>query len=115
MSNEEPWPMHQNLHAAVEVHAVDTDCRIILDAQIDVLTNAKPKVARLGEVLFPQLVLLDLETAFEDLLSFGTTDGDMDGDFLVTTDAECADGVAGFAFRERLVRKLGFFEFSRGS
>lgn len=34
-------------HAAVKVHAVDTDRRIILDAQIDVLANTESKVASL--------------------------------------------------------------------
>ena len=34
-------------HAAVKVHAVDADRRIILDAQIDVLADAEAEVARL--------------------------------------------------------------------
>ena len=34
-----------DLHAAVKVHAVNTNCRIILDAQINMFTNAKPEVA----------------------------------------------------------------------
>lgn len=100
--------MHHNLHAAIEIHAVDTDSRIIFDTQVDMLTDAKPKVARLGEIPFPQLILLNFETTFEDFLGFRTTDGDMDGDFLVTTDAECADGVAGFACGGGFVRKLVF-------
>ena len=65
------------------------------------LTNPKAKVARRREVLFPQLVFLDLKTAFENFLGFGAANCDVDCDFLVTSDAECADGVAGFACREK--------------
>ena len=38
-------------HAAIEVHAVDTNSRIILDSKIDVLADTEPEVARLREVL----------------------------------------------------------------
>ena len=89
-----------DLHAAIEVHAVNPNRRVILDPQIDMLANPKPKVARLGKVLFPQLVLLDFKPTFEDFFGFGTADGDVDGDFLVAADAERADGVAGFACRK---------------
>ena len=43
----------------------------LLDAQIDMLGNAEAKVAVVGEVLLPQLVLTDLEAALEDLLGLG--------------------------------------------
>jgi hypothetical protein len=86
-----------NSHAAVEVHAVDTDTGVVLDAQIDVLADTETEVAGLGEVALPQLVFLDLETTLEDLLSLGATDGDVDGNLLVTTDTEGTDGVTGLA------------------
>ena len=60
-------------------------------------TDAKPKVPRLREVLPSQLVFLYLQTTLEDFFGFGTTDGDVYGDFFVTSNAECADCVAGFA------------------
>ena len=41
----------------------------LLDSQVDMLLDTKSKVAVLGEVLAPELVLLDLEAALEDLLS----------------------------------------------
>ena len=84
-------------HAAVEVHAVDTDRRIVLDAQIDVLGDTETEVASLAEVALAKLVLLDLEATLEDLLGLGATDGDVDGDLLVTADTEGTDGVAGLA------------------
>ena len=34
----------------VEVHAVDADVRVVLDAQVDVLLEPKPKVTRVAEV-----------------------------------------------------------------
>lgn len=59
------------------------------------LGNTEAEVARLGEVALAQLVLLDLEAALEDLDGLLAADGDVDGDLLVTTDAEGTDGVAG--------------------
>lgn len=84
-------------HAAVEVHTVDTDRRVILDPQVDVLVDTETKVAGLREVALPQLVLLDLEATLQDLLSLRTTDGDVDSDLFVTTDTEGTHGVAGLA------------------
>ena len=45
----------------VEVHAVDTDGGVVLDAQIDVLLDAEAEVAVLAEVVAAELVLADLE------------------------------------------------------
>lgn len=84
-------------HAAVEVHAVDTDTRVILDAKVDVLGDTETEVAGLAEVALAQLVLLDLEATLENLLGLGATDGDVDRDLFVTTDTEGTDGVAGLA------------------
>lgn len=86
-----------HLHDDVEVHAVDTDRRVVLDAQVDVLGDTETEVAGLGEVALAELVLLDLEATLEDLLGLGATDGDVDGDLLVTADTEGTDGVAGLA------------------
>ena len=87
-----------HLHDDVEVHAVNADRRVVLDAQVDVLGDTETEVAGLGEVALAELVLLDLEATLEDLLGLGTTDGDVDGDLLVTADTESADGVTGLAY-----------------
>ena len=84
-------------HADIEVHAVDTDSGVVLDAEIDVLADAEAEVAGLGEVALAELVFLDLEATLEDLLSLGAADGDVHGDLLVTTDTEGTDGVSGLA------------------
>lgn len=55
-------------HADVEVHAVDTDGRVVLDAEIDVLADTEAKVAGLAEVALAELVLLDLEATLNNLL-----------------------------------------------
>lgn len=55
-------------HAAVKVHAVDANRRVVLDAEIDVLADAEAKVASLGEVALAQLVLLDLEATLKNFL-----------------------------------------------
>ena len=87
----------RNLHAAVEIHAVDTDRRVVLDAQINVLADTETKVARRREVAFHQLVLLDLQATLEDFFGLGPAHGDVDGDLLVTADTERTDGEACFA------------------
>jgi hypothetical protein len=61
----------------VEVHAVDTDAGVVLETQVEVLLFAKTKVSVGGEVLLPQLVLLDLEATLKDLLSLNSPDGAM--------------------------------------
>ena len=53
----------------VEVHPVDTNAGVVLDAQVDVLLDAEAKVSVVREVLAPQLVLLHLQASLQDLLS----------------------------------------------
>ena len=84
-------------HAAVEIHTVDTNRGVVLDAEIDVLADTESEVAGLAEVALAELVLLDLEATLEDLLGLSATDGDVDGDLLVTADTEGTDGVTGLA------------------
>jgi len=95
-----------NLHAAVEVHTVDTNTRVVLDTEIDVLVDTEAKVSGLREVALAELVLLDLKTTLDDLLGLGATDGDVDGDLLVTADTEGTDGVAGLGVDGSLTRQL---------
>lgn len=85
-------------HAAVKVHPVNPNRRVILDAQIDMFADPEPKVARLREISFPQLVLLDLQSSLQDLFRLRAPNGDVHGDLFVTTDPERSDGVPCFAF-----------------
>jgi len=80
-------------HDDIKVHAKNTDTRVVTCTEIDVFLDAKAKVPCLREVAASEFVLLHLEATFKNLLGFGPSNGNMDGDFLVTTDAECSDGV----------------------
>lgn len=93
-------------HDAVEVHAVDTNTRVVLDTQIDVFVDTESEVSALREVPLPQFVFLDLESTLQDFLGLGSTDGDVDGNLFVTTDTEGSDGVAGLAVDWGLTRQL---------
>ena len=86
-------------HAAVKVHPVDTNSRIVLDAQIDVLADTEAKVASLRKVLLSQFIFLDLEATLKDLFSLRTSDCDVDGDLFVSSNAEGADCVACLTWR----------------
>ena len=47
-------------HAAVEVHSVDTNRRVVLDTKIDVFADTEAEVASLREVALSEFVFLDL-------------------------------------------------------
>ena len=47
-------------HNHVKVHAVDANARVVFQTQVNVLVNAKAKVARIRKVFLPELILLDL-------------------------------------------------------
>jgi len=85
-------------HAAVEVHAVDANRRVILDTEIDVLRDTEAEVTGLAEVALAELVLLDLKATLKNLLGLGTTDSDVDRDLFIAADTEGTDGVTGFAY-----------------
>ena len=84
----------------VEIHTEDTGVGVVLDTQINVLLNTETEVARVGEVLLHQLVLLHLQTALQNLQSLLATNGRMDGDLLVTTDGEGTDGETSYDIRQ---------------
>jgi len=78
----------------IEIHSVNSDCGVVLQIEIDVLVNTESEVAGLGEVARLELVFLDGETLGEDSFSTFTTDSDMAGDLLVSSDAERSDSQA---------------------
>lgn len=85
-------------HAAVEVHSVNSNRWVVLDAEIDVLGDTETEVAGLREVALAELVLLDLESTLKDLLSLWAADSNVHSNLLVTTDTEGTDSVAGLAW-----------------
>lgn len=98
--------MHFHLHAAVEVHAVNTNTRVVLDTEIDVLGDTETEVTSLRKVALAELVLLDLEATLENLLSLGATNSDVYSDLLVTANTESTDGVAGLGVDGSLTGQL---------
>lgn len=96
----------RSAHAAVKVHSVDTDGRIVLDVQVNVLLDTESKVSGRREVRFLQFVLPDLESSLKNFLSFWSSYGDVDGDLLVTSDSECSDCVSCLGVDRGLTRQL---------
>ena len=92
-----------DIHAAVEVHAVDTNCRVILDSKIDVFADTEAKVTSLGEVALAEFIFLDFQSTLKDFLCLGATDSDVHSDLFITTDTEGSDGVAGLACDYRYI------------
>jgi len=89
-----------------EVHTVDTDGGIVLDAKIDVLLDTEAKVSGSREILGVQLVLLNLQASLQNLLGLGATDSAVHGNLLVTTNGEGADSVASLGVDGRLTGQV---------
>merc|ERR1711976_170891 len=80
----------------IEVHAIDTNVGIVLDAQVNVLLDSKTKVASVREVVAPKLVLTHLKTPVQDLLGLGSSHSAVHRDLLISADSKGTHGVAGF-------------------
>ena len=106
-------PSPRSSHHDVKVHTKDTNTGVVSSTKIDVFLDAKSKVSGLREIPLSELILLDLETTFENFLSLRATDGDMNGDLFVTTDPERSDGVSSFRCDRCLAGEL--FQHLRGS
>jgi hypothetical protein len=85
------------LHAAVEIHSVNTNRRVVLDTKIDVFADTEAEVASLREVALSEFVFLDLQSTLQDFLSLWSTDCDVHSNLLITTDTKRSDGVSGLA------------------
>lgn len=77
-----------------------------LEAEVNVLVDAKAKVARVGKVARLQLVLLHLQAALQDLLRLVPADGDVRRDLLVAADAKRADRQPRLGKHRRLASEL---------
>ena len=89
---------NQYLHAAVKIHTVDTNSRVVLDAKIDMFANAKTKVASIREISLSQFIFLDFEATLEDFFSLRTSNCNMDSNLFVTTNTEGSNRVASLAY-----------------
>ena len=86
----------------VEIHTENTGVGVVLDSEINVLIDTESEITRIREVLLHQLVLLDLQTALQNLKSLLTTNGDVHRDLLVTTDGESTDGETSYTLVNRI-------------
>ena len=79
----------------VEVHSEDTCEGVVLNSEIDVLLNSESKAAGVGEVLLPELSILDFEASFQDLIGLVASHGDMDSNLFVSLNVKASDCVPG--------------------
>ena len=79
----------------VEVHTENTGEGIILNTQINVLLNTKSEASCIREISLFEFSVLDLETSFQDLIGFVSSNGDMDCNLFISFDAETSDCESG--------------------
>lgn len=101
-SDSSTWSTHNN----VEIHTENTDRRIVLDTQIDVFLDTETEVTSLTEVSLFQLVLLNLKTSLQDLLSLRTSNGDVNSDLFVSSNTEGSNGESSLGLDRGLTGKL---------
>jgi hypothetical protein len=89
--------MFDSKFAAVKVHSVDTDRRVVLDTQVNVLANAEAEVASLAEIPLAQLIFFDFQSSLQNFLGFWAAYGDMHGDLLIASDTKRSDSVSSLA------------------
>ena len=70
------------------------------------LSDSETKVSGSGEVLLVELKLLDLESTLKNLLSLGSSNGNVNGDFLISSNSERSNGVSGLGRDRGLSSKL---------
>ena len=87
----------------IEIHAVDAYAGVVLDPQINVLLDAKAKVASSREIVLAQFVLLDLQPLLQYFLRFGPPDCTMNGDLLIPPDAKGAYSKASYKKRNKIL------------
>ena len=56
-----PHVVSRSFQHDVEIHSIDTDAGIVLDAQIDVLLDAEAEISGIGKAVLSQLIFSHLE------------------------------------------------------
>ena len=93
-------------HADEEVHTENADRGVVLDAQVNVLSDTEAKVASLREVSLPKFVLLDLEPTLQDFFGFGSPNSHMAGDLFIPADSKVTNSVTSLGSDGGLTGKL---------
>lgn len=71
--------------------------------------NAETEVTGGGEVALTQFVFLYFQSTLKDFFSLGSTNGDMAGNFFVSSDTERSDGVSGCKIMSTLLVYITYF------
>ena len=79
----------------IEIHSENASGGIVLQAQINVLSDTETKATSTREVLLLQLILLHLQTTVKDFVGLEATDSYVNSDLLVSSDTEGSDSVSG--------------------
>ena len=90
----------------VDVHTVDTNIPVVLEAEIDVLLDAEPEVAGAREAVRADFVIVDLESFVEDLEGPLATHRHVRRDLIVTANAELRDRAVGAGEHRLLTGEL---------
>lgn len=89
-----------------EVHSVNSGGRIVLDTQINVFVDSESEVSGLREVLLKEFVFLNLQSTLQNFEGLLSTDGNVNGDLLVTSDSETTKSVSGLGVDRLLSSQL---------
>ena len=79
----------------VKVHTENTGKWIILDTEIDVFLDTESKITSVREVDFSQLSIFNFKTSFKNLVSFISSNCDINSNFLISFNTETSDGESG--------------------
>lgn len=89
------YSLSWSLKNYVEIHTVNTSRWVILDTQINMLIDTESEVTGGAEVILVKFVFLNLQSRLKKLQGLLTTDGDVGGDLLVTTNGKSTDCISG--------------------
>lgn len=95
-----------SLQDNIEIHPIDSCVRVILDTQINVLIDAKTKVAILRKVLFLKLELLHLQATFQQFFSLLSSHSAVNSDLFISPDVEGTNCQTSWLWKKKMKRKL---------
>merc|ERR1719206_989351 len=72
----------------IEIHTIDTNARIVLDAKIDMFCNTKSKVSSFRKVASSQLVFLHFQTLLQNLFRFWSTNCAVNSNLFITSNTK---------------------------
>ena len=89
----------------IKVHTIDADARVVLDAQVNVLLNTKPKVASVREIVLVQLVLSHLQPFLKDLLCLCSTHSAVNSNLFIAANSKGTHSEPSYTTKTNIVSK----------